>query len=786
MGNVCCTISDETTIISNLPEFKSRLKEEYKTYLQSLNQLKSKLNSSIIYNDWNSENNPNINNMNSIIPKRFYIIPRVWFENWEKRIQFIIENNKYQEYDFSFEFKNEDKLSKFYYELITDELWLMLNRNPIYKIDKQRKIKNSIIINNLIIFHSSNNNNNIEIFFFENEDDLFFTNLLFSFEKCDNVKNVFNNTLKLLKSSPIKEILGNIHYDKSEQFFVKNNKTIIYNKTIKIDEKIKTFRIKQYELLINYQNQEKGSSSDEDIEKNKKVNENRIITSYYEINKNNNIVSEEGLINSNQNNGESTAMGYDASRPSLNIQNNNNVQLNNRINNNFSRNNTRYIRVCKNPNNNNLYTRNNNNNTNKSKNLIFSLKNNSMIENKITENNKFSRNPYLFLKADISTIDDNNNKKGSNIFNFFEDNKNNQNFFESILYCLLNIKKLTEYFLNNECNNKISDNSFYKEYLNIIEYLNKNKKIKIKDIIDNNDNNTLKIGKNNLIKSCPSYNFQKILKLIIFQNSFNIISKIINTLHIELNESSKKIDNVNIEKDSSEEIINPNEEQKNKKYNQFIKECEENNKSIIFDMFYGIKESKIICNKCNKNFYKYEIINILEFSMDKLNKYIIRKEINENNIIKNENTNIKYVSIDDCLSYYLKGKNEDDNMFINCPFCKDYQSYTMTNNINKYPEIFIICFENDIINISQDEYEIKINFNETIKLSNDEYKLIGIISTKKDVNSNNDNDIFDTFCKDYISQKWIFYDDNKICYYDLNKNKNEILPVVLFYEKFKI
>ena len=672
MGSVCCNINEDSNYISNFLECKTRLLDEYKSYLSFLNKLKLNFNSSSIKDDAN----------NNIVEK-YYLVPRTWFENWEKRIEFIYTKNKYKSYDYDYEFKNEDKLSKFYYELIPEELWTKIYRNQIYKLNgSNAKTKNGMICNNLIIIQYLEKFNNIEIFFFEKDDDYFFTNLLFSFENCDahRVQTEYYNMMNLLKSSPIQEILGNMHYDKSLEFNVKKNKMIIYNKTKINDEELKNFRTKQYDILFINPIQEIDSCEEKEKEKNKDNNDQRIY-GYLEINNNiNNVINYDVIGNANHINAEST-LGYNITQGNTGIKKN-----------------SRYISSFDNNSNNiKIFQNINTKDKNKNKNIIMSLNNNS-LKTKITdEMKKNSRNFLLKPNLEISTISENKTKI-SNIFDFYEEHRSNQNLFESILYCLFNIKQLVDYLLNNKENDKIPKNSFYSEILKIVEFLFKNNK-KLKDKLDTNKTNIIyeivddckdesKEEENNLINLCPEYDYQKILRFVIFQNSINIISKVINTLHLELNKSSKPNDYRTIQNEVSEEIINPNEEEKNNKFKQFIDECKENNDSIIFDLFYGVKESKIICNKCDKFNYKYEIFNVIEFSMDKLSEYIKEKK-SENDNINNSNDNDKInISLIDCLEYYFsRHRILNNSSNINCIFCNDYQDFSIIYKICKYPEI---------------------------------------------------------------------------------------------------
>ena len=276
----------------------------------------------------------------------------------EKRIDTIYKNNKYKSLDFNFQFQNDNKIHKFYYEIISDELWMQLYRNQMYNLNSvARNFKNCIICNNIIIIqYTADKSNDIEIFFFEKEDDLFFTNLLFSFEKCENSQNKCYSLLNLLKTSPIQEILGNIKYDKSDEFIVKTNKMKIYNKTRKIDEEIKQFRESLY-----YKTSINKNQSPKLIDNNVNQNTNEI-GSYFEIKKN------KGLINLKQ---KFKDNGYDISGVDGDL--NGGKYL---ISNALSRNNSKTIKI---------YQKDNKNDNDKTKTFILSLKNNSLISSKLEE-----------------------------------------------------------------------------------------------------------------------------------------------------------------------------------------------------------------------------------------------------------------------------------------------------------------------------------------------------------------------------------------------------------------
>ena len=749
MGCSWCNTHDEIINDSNFPFLKKILYNEYISYLSFLNKMKRDLNSSI-YIEKNSNNSQQEYKVTRI---DFNLIPRNWFENWEKRIEYAIDNQKFKSYKYDFEYKDTDNKTKFCYELMTNELWSLIYRNKIYNIKNQTRIKVGIICNNLIIFQYTKKSNNIEIFFFKNEEDLFFTNLLFSFEKCRDEQKECMNLLNILKKSPIQEIFGNMHYDYSNQKFIEQNKKIIiYNKTFNLVEQIKNFRKRQYDILYKTP-LVKESKGDSDNKSQNAENMNDI----YGLNKKEKINFNHRLNNMNNIKGEGSMVGNEMSRASTIMMGNNQYTFRN--NNNGMSN----IKIYKQK----SFKDMNNENYNEISNDA-NRSNMSPLKNKFLIRNKYDNSKDIALNNNEISIIDN-----KDLENYMEDN--NESFFECILYCFFNVRKLVLGILNNKEISENKNDSFTHDLSKILHFFfdkNNRKDDDYYNISELNDNT---------LKNCPFYNYNNLLNFILFQNSNNIISKIINVLHLELNKSDKKeqIKYSSSQNDIFKEEKYINENDKNEEYNKFIKICNESNKSFIFDLFFGIKEVKISCDNCKNSNYKYETINLIEFSMNKLNNYYIEYAKNNN---LNKKTNI---SVEECLNYYKKEEKQQDKTLFDCPLCNELQNYTLLNNIIKYPEVVIIFFNNHFNNYGNEE-EIKIDINEKIKIFKDVYELIGIISPKnKNKVINNKYDEYIAHLKNLSNKKWLVYDNFQINNVNINDFMGKINPIVLFYQKIQ-
>ena len=729
MGCSCLNdIGESITNQDSRIKIKEKCQEEYFSYLYFLYTLKGNFNSG----QFKEKSSRNELNNSIIMTKKFYLIPLNWFEDWEERIKNILMKNVYRIFKSKFKYKNFKSKTKFYFKLMSEENWEKILKNEEYNLKEKYKTEIGLICNNLIIFQYKfelEEKNSIEIFFFEKDEDLFLTNLLFSFEKCDDAKFERNNFLKILKSSPIYEILGNMHYDQSKsEFMEEKKKIIIYNKTRIVSEEIKKFRKKQYELILeSINNKEK-----EDIE-NGNTNTNNVVI----VNK------ETSLINYNQlsskfnqdNKNESQAISRASTIMNANHQN---LISNYSNNNNYV---TNKVKI-------------------KKKDEIFMEEYKDFDENKnykeIKLNDKLLLNNKLRTASKIIRGDNSDHFNNFNELEITEivENKVNESFLISILYCLFNISYLRNFIHNNNDIN-IDSSRFYPTFANIMNNIC-DKICSINNSIDLNKINNIDY---NLIQNSEGYNFQRFYEIIKNISGKNLISKIINLLHNDINQKSK---------DYSPKQIDKND--KEPKYNEFINNIKSIHSSIIFDLFFGIKKVTKICKTCKKELETYKLFNVFNISLENISENIFAVESNGQST-KEELT----FSIEKYLEYSFKEIKENQGIF-KCPFCNNNSNYNKMKNICKYPDYSIFYLDNEF------KEKFKINLDENLNILNKEFELFGII-IKID---NNEENKYLCYCQDIINKIWLKYEDENINKIDINEEKKDIsYPIALFYQKIK-
>ena len=224
-------------------------------------------------------------------------------------------------------------------------------------------------------------------------------------------------------------------------------------------------------------------------------------------------------------------------------------------------------------------------------------------------NNSFEKGSNCPTSNNRDISSDNFTKESTDIT---PDNNNLPTYMNATIQCLLNTKKLTNYFLTrfekylNKKDNLIISKNYYfllKNLLNKENYKNES------DYSSYNFKN--KIYEKFLLKNPNQINDCK--DLIIF---------ILESIHLELN----KANNFSFINDENNNILMD----KKNIFEKFFEKIKNNYKSIISDLFYGIKEIKYKCNICTTIKYNYDIFFFLEFSLEKVS--IFFKKSYENNV----------------------------------------------------------------------------------------------------------------------------------------------------------
>ena len=363
-------------------------------------------------------------------------------------------------------------------------------------------------------------------------------------------------------------------------------------------------------------------------------------------------------------------------------------------------------------------------------------------------------------------------------------------FMNSILQCLSQTKELTNYFLKKENKDLLINNNISKtnenEYQLSLAYFEL-----IKNLWDINGNESY--YPNNFINVIKNINPSILIEKA--NDLKDCIIFIIEQLHNELKMSNNliQINNSN----NSNESFNQYDINKCFKYcfNEFNEE-----KSVISNIFFGLKEIKNECLNCkndnnlqglsnNPICYNYEMFNYLVFPLQEV--YNSKNNSNQNNdnnqyynIIQSSN---KYISLKDCFNYFQRNEIFDGDNQNYCNICKKLSDFSYSSKIFISPNVLILILnrENDNIN------NIKLEFTESIDITEFVYSkdipliiydLYGVIS---DIGSNTSDFHFIASCKSPINKKWYRYDDSSVI--SITNFENEIMdfgtPYILFYQK---
>ena len=311
-------------------------------------------------------------------------------------------------------------------------------------------------------------------------------------------------------------------------------------------------------------------------------------------------------------------------------------------------------------------------------------------------------------------------------------NIGDSSYLNAVLYCLGNIRNIASYFLNprnqsylnNNIGNKPLSYVFERLLIHFYPYPEKEK--------EKEDS----YQPNAFIEVLSALNI--CYKTTKKRNPNDLITFLLNTLHMELN----KVQNYNLN-------LNENKQDKNIVIKNALTKFKYTENSIIYNNvnWFELKESK--CNECNN--VTYELRTFSTFALN----------IKESHSLLKQNQNQKnYLTLYDCLDYYKSSKLHD----LYCNNCSLQKKMVLITNIFSSPGNFVFLldrgdFDNDGKNVLRIPFELsdKIELDNFIenKISPKKYQLIGIVSF------NIEKQEYVSFCMSPVDKNWYSYKSEK-------------------------
>ena len=336
-------------------------------------------------------------------------------------------------------------------------------------------------------------------------------------------------------------------------------------------------------------------------------------------------------------------------------------------------------------------------------------------------------------------------------------------FMNATLQCLSNTIDLTEYFLKAfkyvpDNKKRIMSNEYYKVVKNLWDINNSHRSFSPLSFKE-------KLGQEN-----------PLFKGIQADNSKDLIIFLLERFHLELNEPKNNM--------MKEYVFNYNDQfNEDKMLNIFINEFKMKYNSIISNLFYGIFEIKIQCQKCKNFIYNFQEYSFLDFPLEQVNKYCFNQGKRQNYNLNNKNPDI---DLYECFEYYqnldlMTGENQ---WF--CKICNSLQDALYGTQIYSAPNYLII----NLHRRGGAVYECKVNFPEklnllnfiTFKNGNTVFELYAVICHLGPSSMRH----FVAYCKKKKDDHYKWYKFNDAIVSECkNKEYRNGMPYLLFYKAIK-
>ena len=350
-------------------------------------------------------------------------------------------------------------------------------------------------------------------------------------------------------------------------------------------------------------------------------------------------------------------------------------------------------------------------------------------------------------------IDKNKRPSSEQILNLLESEFNKKyaknSSIGSVLSCLYAYEEFTEYLKKPSHQNFINNNSNQKPisfaYLYGINAISNN--------INEDWNNSLCKIRNVLTNENNRYSGNKEIE------TRHILYYLLGRMHKELN-----LKNLGFVTMNSTYIEDFNKNDALLKYLNYTKN---NNKSPIFDYFYGFMKTKSVCSKCKIANYSFNNFFYVSFNIN-----LAKKKAN-NNLSLEELFNIQNKI---CVTLDI-----NSNKF--CTKCNSVQVYFQLKQFYSFPHFLIVCLDRG--NNSQNN-NVKISYNMNLDLkkqcelqSPTYFNLIGIIK-KLD---KGENEHYIALYYDYNIKSWVLRDDSTLTKINSPMDHKQGIEMVFFYKE---
>ena len=213
---------------------------------------------------------------------------------------------------------------------------------------------------------------------------------------------------------------------------------------------------------------------------------------------------------------------------------------------------------------------------------------------------------------------------------------------------------------------------------------------------------------------------------------------------------------------------------KNEALKNFINYTQNNNKSAIYDYFYGCMKKKTACDGCSYAkrkiaYYSFNSFNFASFNLD-----LVQKQCkNENNINLER---LFQIQNNICIKI-------DTNKMKFCKYCNSIQVHHQRKQFYSFPNFLIICLDRgyNCQNKNKILYDLNLDLQRQSELlqSPKKFKLIGII--KRLDKDNREHYISIYF--DYKLKSWYLRDDSSLTKINNPLDHKQGIEMIFFYKK---